>query len=216
MKKIATWTTLALAATLAGCTGSAHTNTSLESVHQPIVRNSIYQFDVATSGGELPPSEQGRLQGWLDAMGVRYGDRIAIEDPSPYGSSLARSSIRAMVERRGLLLSDAVPVTTGTVAPGGLRVVVTRATASVPGCPDWSSKSSINFNNATSSNYGCAMNSNLAAMVADPNDLIKGTSADHQDPASSARAIKTYRERPPTGAGELQGVSTTTKKGASQ
>ena len=208
MKKIATWTTLALAATLAGCTGSAHTNTGLDSVHQPIVRNAIYQFDVATSGGELPPSEHGRLQGWLDAMGVRYGDRIAIEDPSPYGSTMARSSIRAMIERRGLLLSDAVPVTTGTVAPGNLRVIVTRATASVPGCPDWSSKSSINFNNATSSNYGCATNSNLAAMVADPNDLIKGTSGDHQDPASATRAIKTYREKPPTGAGELKQTST--------
>ncbi|WP_077146647.1 CpaD family pilus assembly protein [Sphingopyxis sp. KK2] len=208
MKKIATWTTLALAATLAGCTGSAHTNTGLDSVHQPIVRNSIYQFDVATSGGELPPSEQGRLQGWLDAMGVRYGDRIAIEDPSPYGSGVARSSIRAMIERRGLLLSDAVPVTTGTVAPGNLRVVVTRATASVPGCPDWSSKSSINFNNATSSNYGCATNSNLAAMVADPNDLIKGASDDRHDPTSATRAIKTYREKPPTGAGELKQTST--------
>ncbi|KQZ62506.1 hypothetical protein ASD67_13305 [Sphingopyxis sp. Root1497] len=208
MNKIATWTTLAIAATLAGCTGGAHSNTGLDSVHQPIVRNSIYQFDVATSGGELPPSEQGRLQGWLDAMGVRYGDRISIEDPSPYGASVAQASIRAMIERRGMLLSNAVPVTTGTVAPGSLRVVVTRATASVPGCPDWSSKSSINFNNATSSNYGCATNSNLAAMVADPNDLIKGASNDRQDPASATRAIKTYRERPPTGAGELKQTST--------
>jgi pilus assembly protein CpaD len=208
MKKIATWTTLALAATLAGCTGSANSNTSLESVHQPIVRNSIYQFDVATSGGELPPSEQGRLQGWLDAMGVRYGDRISIEDPSPYGAAQARASVRAIVERRGLLLSDAVPVTTGSVAPGSLRVVVTRASASVPGCPDWSSKSAINFNNATSSNYGCATNSNLAAMVADPNDLIKGASDERHDPSSATRAIKTYREKPQTGAGELNKTST--------
>jgi len=208
MKKIATWTILALATTVTGCTGSAYSNTSLESVHQPIVRNSIYQFDVATSGGELPPSEQGRLQGWLDAMGVRYGDRISIEDPSPYGSGVAHASIRSMIERRGMLLSDAVPVTTGAVAPGNIRIVVTRASASVPGCPDWSSKSSINFNNATSSNYGCATNSNLASMVADPNDLIKGASDDRNDPASATRAIKTYRERPPTGAGDLKSTST--------
>jgi pilus assembly protein CpaD len=208
MKKIATWTILALATTVAGCTGSANSNMGLDSVHQPVVRNSIYQFDVATSGGELPPSEQGRLQGWLDAMGVRYGDRISIEDPSPYGSGVAYASIRAMVERRGLLLDNAVPVTTGAVAPGNLRVVVTRASASVPGCPDWSSKSSINFNNATSSNYGCASNSNLAAMVADPNDLIKGASDDRSDPASATRAIKVYREKPPTGAGELKATST--------
>ena len=208
MKKIATWTILGLATALAGCTGTAHTNSSLDSVHQPVVRNSIHQFDVATSGGELPPSEQGRLQGWLDAMGVRYGDRIAIEDPSPYRSGAATATIRAMVGRRGLLLSDAVPVTTGLVPEGSVRVIVTRASAHVPGCPDWSSKSSINFNNATSSNYGCATNSNLAAMVADPNDLIKGASEVNQDPLTATRAIKTYREKAPTGAGELKGTQT--------
>ena len=68
MKKIATWTALALATTLAGCTGAANGNRGLESVHQPVVRNTIYQFDVAAGSGDIAPSEQGRLQGWLDAL----------------------------------------------------------------------------------------------------------------------------------------------------
>ncbi len=208
MKKIATWTVLALATSLAGCTGSAYTNRSLDSVHQPVVRNTIYQFDVAASSGELPPSEQGRLQGWLDAMGVRYGDRIAIEDPSVYGATAAQASIRSIIERRGLLVGSDVPVTTGAVPPGYLRVVVSRASAHVPGCPDWASASSINPTNATSSNYGCATNSNLAAMVADPNDLIKGARSEGNDPSMATRAIKTFREKPPTGAGELRGDAT--------
>lgn len=203
MKKIATWTVLACATSLAGCTGAAYSNRSLESVHQPVVRNNLYQFDVATANGELPPSEQGRLQGWLDAMGVRYGDRIAVEDPSAYGSTSAQATVRAMVERRGLLLSRDVPVTTGAVPEGHLRVVVTRASASVPGCPNWDSKSSLNPVNATSSNYGCATNSNIAAMVADPNDLIKGTRDTGHDPLAATRAIQTYRTKPQTGAGEL-------------
>ena len=208
MKKIATWTVLALATSLAGCAGAAFSNRSLDSVHQPVVRNSIYQFDVAASNGELPPSEQGRLQGWLDAMGVRYGDRVAIEDTSVYGASSAQATVRSMVERRGLLLSTDVPVTTGDVPEGHLRVVVTRASASVPGCPNWDSKSSINPTNSTSSNYGCAINSNLAAMVADPNDLIKGASNADLDPNAATRAINTYRTKPQTGAGELKSTST--------
>lgn len=213
MKKIATWTALALATTLAGCTGAAGGNRGLDSVHQPVVRNNIYQFDVAATNGELPPSEQGRLQGWLDAMGVRYGDRVAIEDPSLYGSSSAQATIRSLVERRGILLSSDVPVTTGAVPPGNIRVVLTRATAHVPGCPDWSSNMSVNFTNATSSNYGCATNSNLAAMVADPNDLIKGARNESSDPAAATRAIKTYRTKPQTGAGQLQGESTSNTGG---
>ncbi|PZQ23101.1 MAG: hypothetical protein DI569_05590 [Sphingopyxis macrogoltabida] len=208
MKQIASWTVLALATSLAGCTGAANSNRSLDSVHQPVVSNSVYQFDVAASGGDIAPSEQGRLQGWLDALGVRYGDRIAIEDSSIYGDSGAQATVRALVAQRGLLVGGDIPVTTGAVPSGHLRVIVTRATAHVPGCPDWSSKSSVNLNNATSSNYGCATNGNLAAMVADPNDLIKGSSNGSYDPAAATRAIKTYREKPQTGAGELRGDAT--------
>jgi pilus assembly protein CpaD len=213
MKKIATWTVLALATSLAGCSGAAYSNRGLDSVHQPVVRNAIYQFDVAASSGELPPSEQGRLQGWLDAMGVRYGDRIAIEDPSAYGATSAQATVRSMIERRGLLISNEVPVTTGAVPQGHLRVIVTRASAFVPGCPNWDSKSAINPANATSSNYGCATNSNIAAMVADPNDLIKGARNAGNDPSMATRAIKTFREKPPTGAGELRGEATSNSGG---
>lgn len=216
MKKIATWTALALTTTLAGCTGAGQTNRSLDSVHQPVVRNSVYQLDVSLAGSELPPSEQGRLQGWLDAMGVRYGDRVSIEDPSPYGAGGAQATIRSMIERRGMLVHKDVPVTTGTVPTGHVRVIVSRATAFVPGCPDWSGKSAIDFNNATSSNYGCATNSNLAAMVADPNDLIKGARETRSDPSSATRAIKTYREKPQTGAGDLRGQATSNNSGGGQ
>src|SRR3546814_8544014 len=120
------WATSAAGGTVAGTSNRSH-----ESVHQPVVRNAIYQFDVASAIGGLPPSEQGRLQGWLYAIGVGYGDRIAIEDPSVYGHAEAQATIRAMVERRGLLLSDTAPVTTGEVPADSLRIVVTRASASV-------------------------------------------------------------------------------------
>ena len=104
----------------------------------------------------------------------------------------ARDDLRRLALARplGLLLDSAVPVTEGMVAPGNLRVVITRASAYVPGCPDWSSKSSINMKNATSSNYGCALNSNLAAMVADPNDLIKGATTQRDDPSSATIAAR--------------------------
>jgi pilus assembly protein CpaD len=38
------------------------------------------------------------------------------------------------------------------VNAGTARIVVTRTSAQVPGCPDWSAKSDANFKNATSTN----------------------------------------------------------------
>lgn len=209
MNKLHTLTLLALTATLAGCGGGgANSNRSLDSVHQPIISNQIFNFDVATMGGELPPSEQGRLDGWFDAMGIEYGDRIAIEDPSLYGKGPATAQVKRMVERRGLLVSDAVPVTEGAVPTGYLRVTITRASARVPGCPNWERKNSSSDKNATSSNYGCAINSNLAAMVADPNDLIKGTRNERTDPTSATKPIRSFRDKEPTGKGELKQTET--------
>src|SRR3546814_11716730 len=95
-----------------------------------------------------------------------------------------------------------------------MRVVGTLASASVPGCPDWSTKSSINFNKSPSTNYGCATTSNLSAMVADPSDLIKGATDTRNDTAAATRPVRTYREKTQTGAsGTLKAADTTSGGG---
>jgi pilus assembly protein CpaD len=61
------------------------------------------------------------------------------------------------------------------------------------------------------SNYGCATNSNLASMIADPRDLISGRGGETSvDGRIATKAIGTYRAMPPTGAGGLK--SETTKR----
>jgi pilus assembly protein CpaD len=87
-------------------------------------------------------------------------------------------------------------------------VIASRATASVPGCPVWSGRDIAPLNN-TSSNYGCATNSNLAAMVANPNDLIQGQDGTVSGASTAGRAIRTYREVQPTGRQGLQQTTTT-------
>ena len=54
---------------------------------------------------------------------------------------------------------------------------------------------------------------NLAAMVANANDLVEGQNHSGRGSASTAgRAIRTYREQPPTGRQGLQ--ATTTREGS--
>jgi pilus assembly protein CpaD len=75
--------------------------------------------------------------------------------------------------------------------------VVTPDRAIVPDCPNWKSGGRDSAS-LTDSNYGCAVNSNLAAMVADPMDLIRGKSSDAPEALISHRAIKAWREAEPT------------------
>lgn len=188
---------LAIGLGLAGC-GGMPTNTSLYSTKQPVVERTNMVLDVNTSNAGLPISEQQRLNGWFEAMDLRYGDRLAIENPSQ--NPAVSGAIRDLAARYGLMLSDTAPVTAGNLQPGQARVVITRSTANVPGCPDWSAKSDMNFSSGTSPGYGCAVNSNLAAMVADPQDLLEGKKgASETVIATSNKAISTYREMEPTG-----------------
>jgi pilus assembly protein CpaD len=74
-------------------------------------------------------------------------------------------------------------------------VIVTRSTASVPGCPNWEDPL-VGAPEQTSTNYGCATNTNLARMIADPNDLVRGQTADQpRDFSTGVKPIRTHRER---------------------
>ncbi|MBS0477130.1 MAG: CpaD family pilus assembly protein [Proteobacteria bacterium] len=199
--------TLSLGLALGGCGGVAGGNKSLNSVHQPIVERTNFTLDVTSGPGGLSLPEQRRLAGWFEAMDLRYGDRISIDDP--LNSTATRAGVEAVASRFSMLVGDEAPATPGAINAGTVRVIVTRSTAHVPGCPDWSAKTDVSLNNATSSNYGCAVNSNIAAMVADPEHLIKGADGGgHTVVMSSTKAIDSYREAKPTGEGGLKQEST--------
>lgn len=175
-------------------------NGSVDSVYQPVVQRNFYVLDLQTAGYALAPGEGERLAGWMASMGLRYGDQVAVDDGGASGSG--REEVAAQAGRYGLLLNEKAPVTVGQIAPGTVRVVVTRMRASVPGCPDFSRQYQPDFSSSTTSNYGCATNSNLAAMVADPGDLVKGApGSPTADPRTSNKAINALRNAAPSGAG---------------
>lgn len=187
---------LALPFVLGACASSGSDgpeNSSVNSVRQPVVERSNYTLDLAAGAGGLSVPEQVRLADWFEAMDIGYGDRIAIDDP--VNSPAVREDVAALASRHSLLLAEGAPVTEGFIDPGRVRVVVTRSTAHVPGCPDWSDQIRTSLGNTTSDGYGCAVNSNLAAMIADPEHLLEGAHGTGETMVStSSRAIEAYRE----------------------
>jgi pilus assembly protein CpaD len=205
----------ALGLTVAGCatgqpqTLNARSNYSVYSVHQPVVEHTNYVFDVRVDGDRVSAAELDRLAAWFLSIDARYGDRIAIDSPRGYGSTGARADVGRVASDFGLLLADgAAPVTEGEVAPGTIRVVASRASARVEGCPSYTNQG-IDSPVRTDSNYGCATNSNLAAMIANPDDLVRGQVGSGQESAAIAgRAVGSYRARVPTGNQPLPAPST--------
>lgn len=202
--------TALLALPLAACGGATSTafNQGMQSVHQPVVSQSNYIYDVRIDeSGGLNAGEQARLNGWLNSLQVGYGDHLAIATEDAYVSPAMKDGIAAVLGQRGMLIEEDGSAAAGRAPSGSVRLILRRATAHVPGCPNWSDKQESYMSGRTSANFGCATNSNIAAMVANPNDLVRGQGADSAlRTATSDKAIKTYREQPATGAGGLQSL----------
>ena len=198
---------LSLGLTTAGCTSASYEKRGLDSIHQPVVKRTNFTLDLVTGAGGLPSTEQRRLAEWFETMNLRYGDRVSLDDP--LNSPVTRNAVSEIAGRYGLLLAEGAPLTPGYVDPGNARVVLTRSTASVPGCPDWSDNFAANLGNETRSGFGCAVNSNLAAMVADPEHLVRGATGTGETVVmSSNKAIDTYRTQVPTGTKGLKQTTT--------
>ena len=200
---------LSLALGLAACsTSDAATNGTLYSVHEPVVERNNYTLDLATNAGGLPISEQQRLADWFETMDIGYGDRIGLD--AAIDNPAVREDVAAIASRHSLLLSDGAPVTEGFIDPGKVRVVVTRSRAYVPNCPDWSNQYDTTLGNNTSPNFGCAVNSNMAAMIADPEHLLEGARGTGETTVmTSTRAIQSYREQKPTASEGVSAVAST-------
>ena len=191
----------ALAAPALMLGGCGTLNRGVESIKQPVVSRTDYVFDAQVSGNGLAPGEVERVAGWLSAMKLRYGDEVSVDDPNPYGSR-AKAQVAAILASHGMRLADRAPITTAPMSAGTVRVVVTRASAKVPGCPDFTRSGSSEFEGSATSNFGCATNANLASMVANPMDLVRGQAGDDTvDTQASNRAIDSYRKATPTGGG---------------
>ena len=193
---------------VAGCSNPhLDLNRGVETAKVPVVETSKMTYDLRLGSGSTLPAGQARaLDEYLGSIGIAYGDRISVDDPSPVGAAARRQAIAEVVARYGLLLDGTTPVTTGTVPAGTVRVVVTRTRATVPGCPDWSRSSAYDPDAAVSSNYGCAVRGNLAEMIADPNDLIVGKEYQGADGATVSSAIDRWRASPsPAGGGPSNG-----------
>jgi pilus assembly protein CpaD len=195
---------IALSSVLAACNTVDQPDRGVASVHVPVVTRADYVFDASAPGGALAPGEAERLDSWFRGLDLGYGDTIYVD--GAYGPA-ARGQIARVAGNYGMLISAGAPVNPGMVMADAVRVVVSRNRATVPNCPNWSRPAAPDLENHSMSNFGCAVNSNIAMMIANPEDLIHGREGNGVGDANTAtKAIDLYRKTPPTGTGGLQEI----------
>ncbi len=104
-------------------------------------------------------------------------------------SSLMLLVACALTACGGLLDNNAVPrEKVATYDPA------TRSLTLPHPCPDWSASPVSNYKNTPHSNFGCAVNTNLAVQVEEPADLHHGHGEKSPDTGITTGIVEQYRE----------------------
>ena len=134
-------------------------------------------------------------------MRLGYGDKVTIDDPADRGD--VRDAVGRSVARYGLLLSDDRPLTNAPVGRGTVRVC---------GQPDegvgsWLPRlvartRASSMTRTPRPTMAAPPNASLAAMIANPEDLVHGHgTTGGSDPSRIAKAIDAFRKAAPSGGG---------------
>jgi pilus assembly protein CpaD len=198
MKKHTLLIVLAGSVALASCAGSkAPLNRSVDAARIPTIAVDNVSHDVHFQGERLAAGEEADLLAFLRSVGPGFADRISVEDPNPENAQGRIGNLSTTLGRLGVSVASVKRA--ADLAPGYARVVVSKAVVISDQCPDWNNEEKVLFNNASSTNYGCASRSNLARMVADPSDLVAGRKLAGQDTAATAKPVAIYDSHKPEG-----------------
>jgi pilus assembly protein CpaD len=158
------------------------------------VRLASFNHDIHFAPGakRLTSAQASGLASFLTHNGIGQGDTVTVAS--------AGSTTKVATARRAAVLNVLkayqIPARSGidtSLAPDTIRVHAAHAVAIAPACPDWSKPEANEPENRPSSNYACATEANLAAMIANPVDLVKPRDSNIADADALARGAALYR-----------------------
>jgi pilus assembly protein CpaD len=151
-----------------------------------------HDVNFARGAKSVAAGEVAGLSNFLRDNAVGDGDTVIVDSPKGASSLAAVQQAAVFTELKALHVRAAPTLATTQVA-NSVRIHVTHAVVTAPQCPDWSKPEADNSDNGPSSNFGCATEVNLAAMVANAADLAKGRSSTTADGAVLAHGVELYR-----------------------
>jgi len=171
-------------------------------VNHPIqVQPNFHTIRLAFSGNDagLMPDDAQRFDEFV-ASYIQHGNgAISIAAPAGMDASAAIQYFGERLAAAGVP-RDRILVGTNGGGDGKVELGYIGYDAQTAACGDWSANYGDTASNRVSPNLGCATQHNLAAMVADPRDLVAPQPMGPGDAARRATVYGNYKDGKPTGA----------------
>lgn len=138
------------------------------------------------------------LSRFVRRLGSGEGVRIMVAATADADGALVagrrEAAVTAYLRELGLRPRLAPAAPGRGVGKSAVVVTIGRYVVTTPRCPDWSKPAHKDFDNRVSSNFGCATETNLGLMVADPGTLLRGRPVGPADGEAQAKSIENYRK----------------------
>lgn len=192
--------TIAVAGGLAGCAPSVQdaqwSGAESPKHNQVLFLHQTYDVRFDPGKDKLSPAEQKRLADYIANEDISLYDEITVAsgngDANAAGLAARRAASVATYLRSFHLKS--APDSVIAAPADQVTISIARYVVVTPQCPDWRKPSEDDPSNTPSSNLGCATETNLGLMVADPRDLVVGKDLAPSDADHSDYAVQRYRQ----------------------
>jgi pilus biogenesis lipoprotein CpaD len=180
---IVVYTTL-LTIGLVGCAGMAP---------KAQIKVSLQEIEWRGENKQFNKSAKTQITHWLKQFPL--GDiRLKLNKSESYYSELEMYLIEQGLRPQQLeVFSPEVKLPTKNIFIAGIFIK-----RNIPQCPSWSTPNMADSKVSQSSNFGCASERNLAIMIADPSDLIRGKKLHPASAEHSLNALDRYYRRETT------------------
>jgi len=194
-----------LALTVGACAPISNGEEQLVSVtdRYPITVNedmATLSIDPSGRNGALSDYDRAQIATFVAEYKARGAGPMTLSEAASPPASRAANEVRGALSDLGIG-SDNV-LNAGMAPSAGAPVVLSfqRYVASALECGVWDHNLGYTQRNLPWSNFGCATQNNLAAMVVNPRDLVQPRDSDPSDAERRAVVIEKYRKGEPTGA----------------
>jgi pilus assembly protein CpaD len=157
------------------------------------------RMEVPTDSGALNAQQRDTVIRFAQQAKSNYASVIHVRRPTGGGRSIAvAGSVERILLKQGVPESMIVQSTYSGSATSPVVVSYVRTYAVTQECGNWDEDLAITFDNSGYANFGCSVQNNAAAMVANPNDLVMPRKETPSDPMRRSTVFNKYREGVPT------------------
>lgn len=184
--------------------------------HPIAVDAQVVTMELDGGSGQLSEMDRARISAFTDVYFTRGHGPVTVTAPATgtgyKPAEQVAADARAALNAAGVSWADITGASYQASAESGGRVVLsfTRYVATPSPCGDWSDNWMSMQKNMMSKNFGCATQNNLAAMVADPHDLVAPADMTPADAQSRVFDMQQYRAGADPTASENQDLDKST------